>query len=710
MRMDTEAKRFARLREIFHAGVALDAAARALQIEQLRAEDERLARELAELWRHLEPRDLQEPETASVIGQRFGPFAIEAEIGRGGMGVVYRAQRVDGAFAQQVAIKLMPPHLATPARRQRFRQERDILARLQHPGIARLLDGGIDAQGRLWLAMELVEGERLDACMARPGIDLPQAVVLLLQVCEAVAAAHAQLVVHRDLKPGNVLVDRLGQARLLDFGIASLDEEAVEAWAVTPRYAAPELKQGQASGTAVDVYAMGCMLDDALKLPARPGRAEELRRVRDVACAPDPAARYASMAALAADLKDWLAGRPLRSGIGSARARRRWLLREYRWLWAGLALTLAGLSSGGWMAWQASIEAQRQAAIAASHRDSLLDLLAIATPGDFGAREPGVGEFLLDAAAALREHAEPELTWRSHVQIAVGLINLGRAEDADRLLRLARASLDAWPEAGAERRWTTLRLLALVYPAAQRADFSRFAAEVLAESERAQASESAIRALSATAQRASKLGEMVSARACLAQAERLRLAVPPLSTAMLEDYARQRAQALLRMGEFDAAGAAFELAAQAMQAPDAEFSPMRRAELQRLQAEWALLSGQPELALARLAEARPTYQAAFAPTHAESLWLAWIEWRARRLLGLPEQIEFALIDSGLRGVQQSDPDSMPAGELVVLDAWQAALADRACQLPRLPGSAPLPHQQAAWAQAQAWHQARCAGE
>ena len=152
-------------------------------------------------------------------------YRLLRRLGAGGMGVVYLAERSDGGFVQTVALKLLNPVAeASPELRERFARERALLARLDHPGIARLLDGGILADGRPFLAMEYVEGEQMDAYAAR--LPLDERIALFVKVCEAVAEAHRCLVIHRALQPANILVDARGQPRLLDFGIARLIDEA----------------------------------------------------------------------------------------------------------------------------------------------------------------------------------------------------------------------------------------------------------------------------------------------------------------------------------------------------------------------------------------------------------------------------------------------------------------------------------------------------
>jgi eukaryotic-like serine/threonine-protein kinase len=241
----------------------LDAAARAHELEALQAESPALQRRVRELLAD----DIAEPETISLQGREIGPWRITRLIGRGGMGEVWRAERSDGRFEGAVAVKLLRG--GGTGWSERFRREGRVLGRLTHPNIARLLDAGTLADGQPYLVLEHVEGERIDAWCDARRLGTHARVRLLLQVCDAVAHAHANLVVHRDLKPSNILVDGSGQAKLLDFGIAKLvAEEDAEAsvlthegaQAMTPPYAAPEQVNGGAVTTATDVYALGLLL------------------------------------------------------------------------------------------------------------------------------------------------------------------------------------------------------------------------------------------------------------------------------------------------------------------------------------------------------------------------------------------------------------------------------------------------------------------
>ena len=201
-------------------------------------------------------------------GLRIGRYRLLRQIGHGGMGVVYLAERADQAFEKRVALKLLAPGLADETRRHRFHAERQILARLEHPGIAHLLDGGTTGDGRPYLVMEYVEGEPIDRYCQRHGTGLRARLRLFRDVCEAVEHAHQNLIVHRDLKPENILVTPEGAIKLLDFGIAKLLAPNGEARAstvtetglMTPQYASPEQVRGEAVTTASDIYALGLIL------------------------------------------------------------------------------------------------------------------------------------------------------------------------------------------------------------------------------------------------------------------------------------------------------------------------------------------------------------------------------------------------------------------------------------------------------------------
>lgn len=213
------------------------------------------------------------PHASCAIGRVCGRYRLTELLSSGGMGDVYRAEREGGDFEHAVAVKLIRDAVLTPQMKRRFHSERQVLARLEHPSITRLIDGGTDDAGRPYLVMELVEGEAIDAYCDRHRLSIDDRVRVFLRVCEAVQFAHRNLVVHRDLKPANVLVDESGSPKLLDFGIAkllgaddALPAEATQTLqrALTPRYASPEQVRGLPITTATDVYSLGVILYELL--------------------------------------------------------------------------------------------------------------------------------------------------------------------------------------------------------------------------------------------------------------------------------------------------------------------------------------------------------------------------------------------------------------------------------------------------------------
>ena len=207
-------------------------------------------------------------------GDSVGPYELIRPLGHGGMSTVWLARRSDGTLQREVALKLpVPAGFGGAGIARRMARERDILASLEHPRIARLYDAGVTAEGRPWLAMERVEGVPIDAHVAANKLGIDQRLRLFVEVADAVAHAHARLVVHRDLKPGNILVTPSGGVRLLDFGVAQLLEDDTPAdqqltrhigRPVTPDYAAPEQLGPQPVGTAADVYSLGIVLFELL--------------------------------------------------------------------------------------------------------------------------------------------------------------------------------------------------------------------------------------------------------------------------------------------------------------------------------------------------------------------------------------------------------------------------------------------------------------
>ncbi|REJ75163.1 MAG: hypothetical protein DWQ36_06345 [Acidobacteria bacterium] len=239
-----------------------------------------------------------------LSGRQVGAYRLIELIGRGGMGVVYLAERADGQYEHRVAIKLLPMGMTTPEARARFLAERQILAGLDHPAIARLLDGGVSEDGTPYFVLELVEGERIDRWCDRQRLSIEDRLRLLIEVCEAVEAAHRQLVVHRDLKPENVLVTEDGRPKLLDFGVAKVLSESGPGMTrsqlapLTPAWAAPEQVAGGAVTTATDTYALGA-LAYLLLTGAKPHPVEDTSpttlAARLATDAPAPSRRFAAL-------------------------------------------------------------------------------------------------------------------------------------------------------------------------------------------------------------------------------------------------------------------------------------------------------------------------------------------------------------------------------------------------------------------------------
>lgn len=302
-------------------------------------------------------------------GDLVGAWRLIRPLGEGGMGRVYLAERADGAYAQRAAIKLLQVAAAKDAR-ERFEHERQILAGLEHPQIARLLDGG-QTRGWPYLVMEFVDGEPLDLWCKHRRLGLEQRLALFDSLCEAVAYAHRHLVIHCDLKPSNVLVDREGRVRLLDFGIARLVGRSRQGAAgITPGYASPEQQAGATPGVASDIYSLGRLLLVLLK-PLRPvgaGRDVELDAIGARATATDPARRYGDVGSLQRELERLLAHRPVKAMAGHRSYRLRKLIRR-RWQWLAAGLLVIAVTTG--FTWRLALERDRaRAAEALAQREA----------------------------------------------------------------------------------------------------------------------------------------------------------------------------------------------------------------------------------------------------------------------------------------------------------------------------------------------------
>jgi serine/threonine-protein kinase len=439
-------ERWKRLSPLLDAMLELDAATRARSLALLREEDPVTGAELCELLALEDEREdfLAEPLVAPLPGARAGtlagPYRLERLLGEGGMGQVWLAGRADGLYQRRVALKLLRPGLADPNLRLRFTRERQILARLAHPHIARLLDAGISSDGQPYLALEYVEGEAINDWCRRRNLSLDARLRLFLQTCDAVSHAHANLIVHRDLKPSNILVTAHEEVRLLDFGIAKLldtadlapEQTGTGLRAFTLHYAAPEQVRGEPVTTMTDVYALGVVLHELLTgtrpyvlkrrtdaeweeaiigaEPLRPslavlhgdgeGEVDEeqrpagsLRRLSRAlagdldnivlkALAKRPEQRYPSVEALALDIARYRNGRPVLARPQQLGYRLRKYGYRHRWVLAtALLVTLVLGSAFGIVAWQAR-QAVQEATRAQALQDFVIGLFERAGDGD----------------------------------------------------------------------------------------------------------------------------------------------------------------------------------------------------------------------------------------------------------------------------------------------------------------------------------------
>ncbi|HLJ44966.1 MAG TPA: protein kinase [Bryobacteraceae bacterium] len=282
---------------------------------------------------------------AEAATQRFGPYRVTGTIGQGGMGAVYAAVRDDQVYEKQVAIKVLHLGLDTDSAKERFRQERQILAGLEHPYIARMLDGGETPTGVSYIVMEHVDGENIASYCKRSDLSRDERLRLFLKVCEAVQFAHQNLIVHRDLKPGNIMVTNDGTPKLLDFGIAKLidpssDRTATKVQALTPNYASPEQVRGLSISTASDVYSLGVVLYELLtgRLPYQiptltpldidravcetqpdaPEISSDLDKIILMALRKEASRRYGSVEQFAQDIERFLDHRPVTAQADTA--------------------------------------------------------------------------------------------------------------------------------------------------------------------------------------------------------------------------------------------------------------------------------------------------------------------------------------------------------------------------------------------------------
>jgi len=438
---------------------------------------------------------VMEEEAAAEPGERIGPYRVVRLLGRGGMGEVLLAERAEGDFEQQVALKIVRGGPNRTEIVERFRRERRILARLRHPNIAALYDGGVTADGVPYFAMEYVNGERItDWCDART-LGVAQRVDLFESVCRAVEHAHRNLVVHRDIKPGNVFVTSEGGAKLLDFGIGKLldPESGEETQAtrsfLTPAFAAPEQIRGEGASTSSDVFSLGMLLyvlltghhphgdasrsmevaraiaeDDAPDPSTRAGRdsttmsaseiaarrgmepAELRRRLKGdldnivaKALRRDPDERYASARELAEDLQRYRRSEPVRARPATMQYRMSRFVRRHRVGVAAASVTFVAAVAGvAGVAWQGRV-AEHERDRAQAVKDYLIEVFSAADPSFESGKTLTAAELVERGAERIQDRFGDEPEIRAEITEVLGSVLTGLAlyERADELLQEA---------------------------------------------------------------------------------------------------------------------------------------------------------------------------------------------------------------------------------------------------------------------------------
>ncbi|TDR43217.1 serine/threonine-protein kinase [Tahibacter aquaticus] len=414
-----------------------------------------------------------------AAGTQIAGWNIQRCIGRGGMGAVFLVERSGDGYVQHGALKWIKRGMDSGEILARFRRERRILAQLQHPLIARLLDGGISESGQPWFVMEYVDGVPLQDWAATSRPTLAQRLDLFRQLAEAVAYAHGQLVVHRDLKPGNVLVDAQGLPHLLDFGVAKvLEEDGTDARTSTGArflsraYAAPEQIRGEAIGTAVDVYALGVLLfellsgarfhdnpaaqsgpvSERLSKAAGTGSAVPPRQLRGdlaviVARATDaePARRYPTAQALADDVQRFLRGAPILARRDSGWYRLRRLVTRHKLASAALLFGLAAIIAGSALAlWQAR-RAAHEAELARAAQRFLTGVFDASAPDAASGNRITARELLDQGSARIGEELAGQPALQAEMRQTLGTLyrQLGQFDKAAELLDQARSAFQA---------------------------------------------------------------------------------------------------------------------------------------------------------------------------------------------------------------------------------------------------------------------------
>jgi eukaryotic-like serine/threonine-protein kinase len=472
-------ERWQQIESIYQEAADLDPGERAAFLDQACGTDPMLRKEVQDLLAadpefdsaieaviQKEAEELASRESESVIGKRIGPYRVTAVIAAGGMGTVYRAVRDDDQFQKEVAIKVVKRGMDSDAVLNRFRRERQILAQLDHPYVARLLDGGATDTGQPYFVMEYVEGRPLtEHCAGKP---LEERLGLFRQVCAAVQYAHQNLIVHRDLKPGNILVTQDGVPKLLDFGLAKLlnpDQVADGTFTMvrilTPDYASPEQVRGEPITTASDIYSLGAVLYElvsghrAHRFQNRatsemervvcqtdpPALAGELGSIVQMAMRKEPQDRYATVEQLSEDVRRYLEGLPVIARKDTLFYTARKFVRRNKLAAAAVLLAVISLVSGTTVAIIQARRLQRQVEQVRKLANTMLFDVSSRIerlPGSLEARETLVktGLEYLDRVTPDAGN-DPELQW----ELARGYGRLGNLQGGSDIPRLHIANL-----------------------------------------------------------------------------------------------------------------------------------------------------------------------------------------------------------------------------------------------------------------------------
>ncbi len=487
-----DAQRFREIESAFERALALDSADRDGFLNELAARDPELSARVTAML--AADQTVSDPMRDAIRGEResstrllpkqIGPFEVLRKLGEGGMGVVYLCKRATEDFEQLLAVKRLNATMGSALAQQRLRKERRVLASLRHAHIAQFVDGGEDRDGTPFVAMEFIDGQPIDAYVRSRNLTREDRVRLFMDLCDAVQFAHRNLIVHRDIKSANVLIEDDGRLKLLDFGIAKLvgderdglDETLMTAaGAMTPHYASPEQIRGEAVTPLTDVYSMGVLLYELLAgqrpydiqtrrpteiekiiclseplppLPSARGREGDLNSIVAKAMHKEAARRYQSAGQLADDLRRWMEGKPVEARPDSATYRLSVFARRHPLglgLSALIAVMLIGFSAAmAWQAHQLALErdrAAREAVVASETAEFLIGLFAVSDPRVTNPADVRARDLLEQAANELPGALDSDPLMRAQLMHVIGLAfaNLGEDERGTELLTDALA-------------------------------------------------------------------------------------------------------------------------------------------------------------------------------------------------------------------------------------------------------------------------------